>query len=121
MKKNSDWKRRMFGYVLYKMYDDAGKEMPLQMFPETAHLIDFGISGDLMLAVPMKFLNSTKYKKQKRGKALFEGKTDVLDGLDEVISQWIDAIRMGRIKAIYSGQSDSERSDHRRASAGKPI
>ena len=46
----------------------------------------------------MKFLNSTKYKKQKRGKALFEGKTDVLDGLDEVISQWIDAIRMGRIK-----------------------
>ena len=58
-----------FGYVLYKLYDDAGKEMPLQMFPETAHLIDFGISGDLMLAVPMKFLNSTKYKKQKRGKA----------------------------------------------------
>lgn len=87
-----------FGYVLYKLYDNAGKEMPLQMFPETAHLIDFGISGDLMLAVPMKFLNSTKYKKQKRGKALFEGKTDVLDGLDEVISQWIDAIRMGRIK-----------------------
>ena len=29
---------------------------------------------------------------------MFDTKTDVLDGLDEVISQWIDAIRMGRIK-----------------------
>lgn len=49
-----------------------------------------------MLAVPMRILNSAKYK--NRGKALFDSKTDVLDGLDEVISQWMDAIRMGRIK-----------------------
>ena len=49
-----------------------------------------------MLTVPMRILNSAKYK--NRGKALFDSKTDVLDGLDEVISQWMDAIRMGRIK-----------------------
>ena len=85
-----------YGYVLYKLYDDTGKEMPLDALPETAHLVDFGIEGDLMLAVPLKIMNSTNYK--HRGKALFEGKTDVLDGLDEVISQWIDAVRMGRIK-----------------------
>lgn len=85
-----------FGYVKYKLYDDRGKEIPMSTLPETAHLIDFGIEGNLMLAVPIKILNSTKYK--NRGKALFDSKTDVLDGLDEVISQWMDAIRMGRIK-----------------------
>ncbi len=84
------------GYIKYKLYDDYGKEVPLNELPETAHLYDIGIEGNLMLAVPVKFFDSTRYK--NRGKALFEGKTDVLDGLDEVISQWIDAIRMGRIK-----------------------
>lgn len=84
------------GYIKYKLYDDYGKEVPLSLLPETAHLYDIGIEKDIMLAVPLKILESTKYK--NRGKALFEGKTDVLDGLDEVISQWMDAIRMGRIK-----------------------
>lgn len=85
-----------FGYVRYNLYDDTGKEMPMDALPETAHLIDFGVERDLMLAVPLKIMNSTRYK--NRGKALFDGKSDVLDGLDEVISQWIDAVRMGRIK-----------------------
>lgn len=85
-----------YGYVTYKLYDDAGREVPMTMIPETAHLIDIGIEGDLMLAVPIKILPSNRYK--NRGKALFDNKTDVLDGLDEVISQWMDAIRMGRIK-----------------------
>ena len=84
------------GYVRYKLYDDAGKEAELMRLPETAHLIDIGIPGDLMLAAPLKIFSSVKYK--GRGKALFDSKTDVLDGLDEVISQWVDAIRMGRIK-----------------------
>ena len=84
------------GYVKYKLYDDYGREVSLKQLPETAHFMDIGIEGDLMLAVPLKVLPSTKYK--GRGKALFDAKTDVLDGLDEVISQWMDAIRMGRIK-----------------------
>ena len=49
-----------------------------------------------MLAAPLRIFSSVKYK--GRGKALFDSKTDVIDGLDEVISQWVDAIRMGRIK-----------------------
>lgn len=84
------------GYIQYKLYDEAGKETPMNQLPETAHLNDIGIEGDLFLAVPIKILPSSKYK--NRGKALFDSKTDVLDGLDEVISQWMDAIRMGRIK-----------------------
>ena len=84
------------GYIHYKLYDEYGHETSLKQLPETEHLIDIGIEGELMLAVPLKVLSSVKYK--HRGKALFESKTDVLDGLDEVISQWMDAIRMGRIK-----------------------
>lgn len=84
------------GYIHYKLYDEYGHETSLKQLPETEHLIDIGIEGELMLAVPLKVLSSVKYK--HRGKALFNSKTDVLDGLDEVISQWMDAIRMGRIK-----------------------
>ncbi len=84
------------GYIRYKLYDDSGKETSLKLLPQTAHLMDVGIEGELLLAVPLKILPSEKNK--NRGKALFDTKTDVLDGLDEVISQWIDAIRMGRIK-----------------------
>ena len=84
------------GYIRYKLYDEYGHEASLKQLPETEHLIDIGIEGELMLAVPLKVLSSVKYK--HRGKALFDSKTDVLDGLDEVISQWMDAIRMGRIK-----------------------
>lgn len=84
------------GYIHYKLYDEYGHETSLKQLPETEHLIDIGIEGELMLAVPLKVLSSVKYK--HRGKALFDSKTDVLDGLDEVISQWMDAIRMGRIK-----------------------
>lgn len=85
-----------YGYIRYKLYDDGGRETSLKRLPQTAHLSDIGIEGDLLLAVPMKVLSSTKHK--GRGKALFDAKADVLDGLDEVISQWMDAIRMGRIK-----------------------
>lgn len=84
------------GYIHYKLYDEYGHETSLKQLPETEHFIDIGIEGELMLAVPLKVLSSVKYK--HRGKALFDSKTDVLDGLDEVISQWMDAIRMGRIK-----------------------
>lgn len=84
------------GYIRYKLYDDAGKETSLELLSETAHLMDVGIKEGLMLAVPVRILSSARYK--GRGRALFDSKTDVLDGLDEVISQWMDAIRMGRIK-----------------------
>lgn len=84
------------GYVRYKLYDEDGLEADLKRLPETEHLMDTGVPGDIMLAVPVKILTSVRHK--GRGKALFDSKTDVLDGLDEVISQWADAIRMGRIK-----------------------
>ena len=48
------------------------------------------------MAVPMRFFKSAKFK--DRGNSIFERKSDNFDALDEVISQWIDAIRAGRVK-----------------------
>ena len=48
------------------------------------------------MAVPLKFYDSPKFP--GRGKAIYESKLDDFDALDEVISQWWDAIRAGRVK-----------------------
>lgn len=84
------------GYVTYKLYDSDGREKEMNTLDETAGLSDVTFEGDYMMAVPFLVFPSNKYA--VRGKALFDGKTDVIDGLDEVISQWLDAVRLGRIK-----------------------
>lgn len=84
------------GYIHYKLYTDKGKECSLKDLEETKHLTDIEFDGDFIMGVPFMIFKSTKWK--GRGKALFDTKSDVLDALDEVISQWLDAIRLGRIK-----------------------
>lgn len=84
------------GYVTYKLYSDDGKEVILSMLKETAHLVDVTFPDEFIMGVPMIFFASNKWK--GRGKALFDSKTDNLDSLDEIISQWADAVRMGRVK-----------------------
>jgi hypothetical protein len=49
-----------------------------------------------MLCIPIKFWESNLF--EGRGRSLFDGKDGAFDGLDEVVSQWIDAVRKGRIK-----------------------
>ncbi|WMJ85485.1 capsid protein [Anaerocolumna sp. MB42-C2] len=84
------------GYVKYKLFSEDGKEVPLNTLEETANLIDVTFAGDFIMGVPLKIFSSTKWK--GRGKALFDSKTDDIDALDEVISQWLDAVRSGRVK-----------------------
>lgn len=84
------------GYIRYKLYDSAGKEVLLNTVPETAALQDITYEGTFIMAVPLMFFKSPKW--QGRGKSLFDGKSDNFDALDEVISQWIDAIRSGRVQ-----------------------
>lgn len=84
------------GYVKYKLFGEDGKEVDLSTLEETKGLCDITFNGKYIMAVPLKIFTSNKYR--GRGKALFEGKTDVIDALDEVISQWLDAVRLGRIK-----------------------
>jgi hypothetical protein len=83
------------GYVTYKLFDDGGEEVPLKTLPETGVYEDTAFDGDYIMGIPLIFFSSSKWK--GRGKALFEGKTDDLDALDEVISQWLDAVRKGRV------------------------
>lgn len=83
------------GYVTYRLLDEAGKKVPLDTLEETAIYEDTGFVGDFIMAVPLVIFSSNKWK--GRGKALFDTKSDNLDALDEVISQWLDAIRKGRI------------------------
>lgn len=84
------------GSVSYRLFDQDGREVELNTLEETKDLSNVTFDGNYMMAVPIQIFPSNKYK--GRGKALFDGKTDTIDGLDEVISQWLDAVRLGRIK-----------------------
>lgn len=84
------------GYVRYKLFSEQGKEIALSSIEETSNLVDVTFLGDFIMAVPLKVFSSSKWK--GRGKALFDSKTDDIDALDEVISQWLDAVRSGRVK-----------------------
>ena len=84
------------GYIRTKLYNEDGKEVPLGTVPETANLVpEVTYAGDFLMAVPLQFFKSPKWP--DRGKSLFDNKADSFDALDEVISQWIDAIRAGRV------------------------
>lgn len=83
------------GYIRYKLYDEAGKEVNIKTVKETANLNEITFKGDFIMGVPLKFFKSAKF--MNRGKSVFDSKSDSFDALDEVISQWIDAIRDGRV------------------------
>lgn len=86
------------GFIESRLYDSSGNERPLSTIPELADIpetVEF--NGDYIMAVPLKFYDSKKY--YGRGKSIFDGgKSDCFDALDEVISQWWDAIRVGRVQ-----------------------
>lgn len=84
------------GYIKYKLYNADGREVPLNTIPDTAQLADVSYAGDFIMAIPLMFFKSKKWP--DRGKSLFESKSDSFDALDEVISQWVDAIRAGRVQ-----------------------
>lgn len=85
------------GYVKYKLMDpEMKKEYSLTTLEETQDLEDVTFSGNYIMAVPMKFYSSAKYK--GRGESLFEGKGDMFDAFDEVVSTWVDALRGNRVK-----------------------
>ncbi|MBS4958275.1 MAG: capsid protein [Clostridium sp.] len=84
------------GYVRYTLVDDRENEVPLNILEETAELEEVTYDSDFIMAVPLMFFKSPKW--EGRGKSIFDSKSDAFDALDEVISQWIDAIRDGRVQ-----------------------
>ena len=85
------------GYVDNILMDNSGRQVELACAPALAGIpprVEF--SGGYIMAVPLRFYDSKKYP--NRGKSIFDGgKSDCFDALDEVISQWWDAIRAGRV------------------------
>ncbi|OCN03583.1 hypothetical protein A4S06_05325 [Erysipelotrichaceae bacterium MTC7] len=97
-----------YGYIKNELYTlDDNKKVPMNTVPELADVKDFIFAGaevdkqgiiskygTLNMAVPFLIFKSAKFK--YRGKSIFETKQGNFDALDEVVSQWIDAIRKGR-------------------------
>lgn len=83
------------GSVSYHLMDGE-KEIPLDAEESTADLKSVNFAGDFMLAVPLRFWPSARWR--GRGQSIFDKKTDCFDGHDEVISQWLDAVRAGRVQ-----------------------
>lgn len=86
------------GRIESKLLDDNGNEKPLDTIPELEGISEnVTFSGDYIMAVPLRFFKNKKYS--SRGKSIFDGgKSDCFDALDEVVSQWWDALRDGRVK-----------------------
>lgn len=82
-------------YITYTLTRD-GRECDLSCVPELANLQDLNYDGDFIMAVPIMFFKSSKWK--GRGKSIFDVKTDAFDSLDEAWSQWMDALRANRTK-----------------------
>jgi len=84
-----------YGYVRYKLFEGE-TEIPVDSLDITADLEDVIFDKRIMLAVPYMVWESDKYK--GRGASIFDNKSDNFDAIDEVVSQWQDAIRQGRVK-----------------------
>lgn len=86
------------GFIESKLYNYSGNEVPLNTVKQLEGIDPLTVfDGDYIMAVPLKFYNSKKFA--GRGKSIFDGgKSDCFDALDEVVSQWWDALRMGRVK-----------------------
>lgn len=84
-----------YGYIKYTLYYNE-HEVPLDAVPELRDLKEITFSEDYMMAVLMRYGRSDKWA--GRGQSIYERKIDNLDALDEVWSQWCDALRSGRTK-----------------------
>lgn len=84
---------RGYGYVTYELLDDD-KEVPLSTIDELKDLKPLTFDKSVMWAIPIMFDESMVF--EGRGESKFDGKYDTFDSLDEILSQWIEAIRLGK-------------------------
>lgn len=83
------------GYIRNELYRGE-TEVPINSIPNTEKVQDCTFDTSLMLATPIKVFESSKH--ENRGASIFDGKLDNFDALDEIWSQWLDAVRSGRAK-----------------------
>ena len=88
------------GYITYELY--RGNTMvSLGSIPQTGSLTDVAFGSSIpgesyMLAVTMQFYESGKW--DERGQSIYDKKVDDFDAFDEIWSQWMDAVRIGKAK-----------------------
>lgn len=87
-----------YGYIKYELYQgDKLEPMPNYKVTDfTANLESYNFDKSIILGVTFKIEESTKW--ENRGQSIFDRKIGSFDALDEVWSQWIDALRKGRSK-----------------------
>lgn len=85
------------GAITYKLFKDD-REVSLATLEETAGLQDVIFNGaeNTIFASYFRVFDSAEFT--GRGKSIFDGKDDNFDGLDEIWSQWLEAIRKYRPK-----------------------
>ena len=84
-----------YGYITNELYQ-GNTLVNKALLRETEALQDVSFDKQMILAVPINVYESAKY--EGRGGSVFDGKLDSFDALDEVWSQWMDALRAGRAK-----------------------
>lgn len=82
-----------YGYVKYELFDDK-KIVPLNKVEELKELENLSFDKSTIWAIPLIIDENDKF--EGRGASKFDGKYDVFDSFDEIISQWIEAIRLGK-------------------------
>lgn len=82
-----------WGYVNYELFD-GNNLVPLNTIEELSQLEPLKFDSKVMWAELFKIDDNNKYL--GRGASKFDGKYDAFDSLDEILSQWIEAIRQGK-------------------------
>lgn len=84
-----------YGYITNELYK-GDSLVDIDSIDETRGLKNYAFDKSVILAVHVKVYESSKW--EGRGGSIFDSKVDSFDALDEVWSQWMDALRAGRAK-----------------------
>lgn len=82
--------------ITYTLEDAEGTQYDIADIPGFESYREIRNHSDFIPAVPMRFRASTVHP--GRGKSIFDGKHDNFDAFDEIVSQWMLAVRKGQIK-----------------------
>ncbi|MCL2575136.1 MAG: phage portal protein [Defluviitaleaceae bacterium] len=82
--------------IRYRLVNGKGEEVIGEKPADVEH--NLGIN----LAVPLIFDDNPKF--EGRGKSIFDSKIGAFDAIDEIISQWVDALRDGRVQKYIPAQ-----------------
>lgn len=85
-----------YGYIYYQLKNAYGQPVDMKVLKQTRDLKPVAFDKALNMAVPLMFFESSRW--EGRGQSIFDRKCDDFDAFDEVWSQWMDAVRMGRAK-----------------------